>query len=386
MTVYLRHIETCVPETSYRQEYIEARMQAGARTDRQRRLMRQVYRHAGIDKRHSVIRDFMQPAPRELYRVDADGQIDDPRTGERNACFVKHARPMAVQLARRALAACPDISAADVTHVITVSCTGFANPGLDYFIVRELGLAPDVQRYQLGFMGCYAAIPALRMAAQFCAATPRAVVLVVCVELCTLHLHPRGGPDDMLANALFADGAAGTLVTARPPPAGVRALGLGEFASALVPEGEGDMAWSIGDHGFDIVLSSYVPRIIGGVIHQLVDPLLARHRMAAADVKFWAVHPGGRAILDKVEQGLALAPAQLAASRAVLRAYGNMSSATVLFVLRELWDQPDAATGDRVVAMAFGPGLTVESAVLIYVGQAMLAPTSPGALPFKHRA
>ena len=367
--MFVRHIETFVPGTAYRQEYIEARMQHWVRTERQRRVLHQIYRNASIDKRHSVVSDFMSAAPRELYRVDADGEIDDPRTGERNAFFVKHARPIAVDLARRTLAACPGIEPADVTHVITVSCTGFANPGPDYYIVKEAGLRPSVQRYQLGFMGCYAAIPALRMAEQFCAADPKAVVLVLCLELCTLHLHPRGGLDDMLANALFADGAACAIVSARPVPAGQRALALGAFASTVIPEGEGEMAWSIGDHGFDIVLSSYVPKIIGGAIYELVAPLLRAQETGLEGVRYWAVHPGGRAILDKVQSGLGLAPEQVAASREVLRQYGNMSSATVLFVLRELWAQPEARAGDRIIAMAFGPGLTVESAALSYVGQ-----------------
>ncbi|MCE9613427.1 MAG: type III polyketide synthase [Lentisphaerae bacterium] len=384
MPALIHHIETLVPETAYSQAFIEARMRQWARTERQQRVLRQIYRHTSIDKRHSVVSDFVSAAPRELYRIDADGQVDNPRTGERNAFFVKHARPMAVELARRALAACPHIAPALVTHVITVSCTGFSNPGMDYHVVRELGLAASVQRYQLGFMGCYAALPALRMAAQFCAADPCAVVLVVCVELCTLHLHPRGTVDDMLANALFADGAACAVVSGRPAAEGARALALGEFASALVTEGESEMAWSIGDNGFDIVLSAYVPKIIGGVIRELVAPVLRTQSLAPGDVAHWAVHPGGRAIVDKVEAGLGLAPEQVAASREVLRRYGNMSSATVLFVLRELWTSPAVRPGEHIFAMAFGPGLAVESALLevrgAMAGSAAAAGTA-GAMP-----
>jgi len=369
MSIFVRHLETAVPATAYAQEYIEARMLGWAATERQRRILRQVYRNSGIDRRHSVVSDFMSPAPQELYQVGADGAVDNPGTAARNAFFVKHARVMAVDLTRRALANCPGLEAGDVTHVITVSCTGFSNPGLDYAIVRELGLAPSVQRYQLGFMGCYAAIPALRMAHQFCAADPAAVVLVVCLEFCTVHLHPRGGLDDMLANAIFADGAACAIVSARPPPAGSVVLSLEGFASTLIPEGEKDMAWTVSDHGFDITLSSYVPKLIADAIHDFVDPLLAAQRLQGSDIAYWAVHPGGRAIVDKVAEGLGLRPAQVAASREVLRRYGNMSSPTVLFVLQELW-RTAARPGDRILAMAFGPGLTVESGLLrLQMGQ-----------------
>lgn len=361
---YLRHLETAVPPTAYSQEFVEARMEKWAKTERQVRYLRQIYRHSSIDKRHSVVSDFMTPEPSELYRITADGRINNPDSSERNAMFVKHARPMAVELARRTVANCPGLAAADVTHVITVSCTGFFNPGMDYYVVRDAGLSPTVQRYQLGFMGCYAAIPALRMARQFCEADPQAVVLVLCLELCTLHLHPYGSMDDMLANSLFADGASCAVVSGRPPPEGAAAYRFGEFASSIIPQGEKDMAWTVGDHGFDIVLSSYVPKILGAGIRDVMAPLLGGQGLQESDIVWWAVHPGGRAILDKVESGLGLRPEQVAVSREVLRRFGNMSSATVLFVLKDLLATPAAKTGDRVCAMAFGPGLTVESVVL----------------------
>lgn len=373
MDVYLRQLETAVPPTAYSQEFIEARMEQWARNERQVRYLRQIYRRSSIDKRHSVIADFMTPEPRELYRFTADGHLNNPGSAERNAVFVRHARPMAVALARRCLARCPGVEARDVTHVITVSCTGFSNPGLDYHLVRELELSPATQRYQLGFMGCYAALPALRMARQFCEADPHAVVLVLSLEFCTLHLHPYGTMDEMLANSLFADGAGCALVSAVPPPPGQPAFRLEASASALIPQGEQDMAWTVGDHGFDIVLSSYVPGLIGAGIGEALAPLLGAQGLTVGDVAWWAVHPGGKAIVDKVEQGLGLRPAQVAASREVLRRYGNMSSATVLFVLEQLLAEPAAANGDRVCAIAFGPGLTVESLVLAYQG----VPTAP---------
>ena len=261
----------------------------------------------------------------------------------------------------------PGFSRSEVTHVIFASCTGFANPGPDYHIIRELGLRSDVQRYTLGFMGCYAAFPALRMAAQFCEAAADAVVLVVCLELCTLHMQIDDKPDNILANSLFADGAAAALISAREPSTERPAYALRAFSSALVPAGEAEMAWDIGNEGFNIVLSSYVPEIIGANVRHLASEMLQRHDLKLEDIQEWAVHPGGRSILDKVEQSLCLLPEALAASRRVLAAHGNMSSATVLYVLKDLLE--NAAT-DRALtmAMAFGPGLTVETAVLERVG------------------
>jgi predicted naringenin-chalcone synthase len=216
-------------------------------------------------------------------------------------------------------------------------------------------------------MGCYAAFPALRMAAQFCEANADATVLVICLELCTLHMQLKDGTDNILANSLFADGAAAALVSARAPHPGQPAFRLGSFNSTLIPSGESDMAWEIGNEGFNIVLSSYVPDIISSNIGEVLQESLLGNGMDLADVQEWAVHPGGRSILDKVEASLALPGQALACSRSVLRDYGNMSSATVLFVLKELQRTATSARA-TTCAMAFGPGLTVESAFMERIG------------------
>jgi predicted naringenin-chalcone synthase len=272
---------------------------------------------------------------------------------------------MSVEVARRALAQCPGATPAEITHVITATCTGFSNPGPDYYIVREVNLRPSTQRYALGFMGCYAALPALRMAWQFCQADPAAVVLVVSVELCSLHLHFEDGLDSLLANAIFADGAAAAIVSAREPPGGRNSFRLDSFASALIPGAEKDMAWRIGDKGFEMTLSTYVPDIIGASIRSLIEPALAASGLGVADIGRWAIHPGGKAILDKVQSELCLTAEHIQASRDVLHRYGNMSSATSLFVLKEMLAGNSREARDRrVCAIAFGPGLTVETAIL----------------------
>lgn len=365
MAVYVHHIETLLPDNAYSQEFACERMKSWASGERHRRLIHRVYRNSGIETRYSVLDDFRPGAMDPMFKDGPDGKPIVPTTGIRNDRFTKEARLMAVTVARRAVEQCLCVVPEDVTHVITVTCTGFSNPGLDYHIARELDLRPDVQRYALGFMGCYAALPALRMAWQFCHADPSAVVLVVAIELCSLHLQFDDSMDSLLANGLFADGAAAALVTAREPSPKSTVFALDGFASALIPQGEKDMAWRIGDHGFEITLSSYVPSILGATIQSIVEPVLRMHSLCKEDIGPWAIHPGGKAILDKVQSELQLRPEQVEASRSVLRKFGNMSSATILFVLKELLDAHDAdADHKRVLAMAFGPGLTVETAVL----------------------
>jgi predicted naringenin-chalcone synthase len=363
--VYVQHIETLVPENAYTQEFACERMKSWTDGDKQHRLVNRVYQHSGIGTRHSVLAEFSPGAAEPLFKIGPDGKPLEPGTRERNERFAREARRMSVEVARRALGQCPDITPADVTHVITTTCTGFSSPGPDYHIVREVGMRPSTQRYALGFMGCYAALPALRMGWQFCQADPSAVVLVVAVELCSLHLHFEDGMDSLLANAIFADGAAAAIVSAREPCAGRSAYRLDSFASALIPGAEKDMAWRIGDKGFEITLSMYVPDVIGANILSLIEPTLAASGLLVKDIGRWAVHPGGKAILDKVQNELQLTPGQTQASRDVLYRYGNMSSATSLFVLKEVLDTGSVEKSDeRVCAIAFGPGLTVESAIL----------------------
>jgi len=367
MPAYIHRIATRAPSWTYEQSYIRDRMKTWTSDPKAKRLIHAIYNRSGIETRHSVLGDFVEGEDATIYRTDEEGMIISPGTAERNAVYAHASRDLAVKVAQQAIDDAPGFSRSDVTHVVFASCTGFANPGPDYHIIRELGLRNDTQRYTLGFMGCYAAFPALRMAAQFCEADPHAVVLVVCLELCTLHMQIDARPDNILANSLFADGAAAAIVSARAPESSRPAFALRGFASALLPAGEAEMAWDIGNEGFNIVLSSYVPDIIGANVQQFTSSLLRKHDLTLTDIQEWAVHPGGRSILDKVQQSLRLPENALEASRSVLADYGNMSSATVMFVLKELMENAET---DRAMtmAMAFGPGLTVETAVLERIG------------------
>jgi predicted naringenin-chalcone synthase len=363
MPAFIHHIATEVPEFSYSQEMACRRMQGWARSNRTRRILEMVYERSGIQKRHSVSGDFQCETGGPLFATLPDGSLAAPGTAERNVLYASASREMSVKLAARALQECGAFSKEDVTHVIFASCTGFANPGPDYHIVRGLGLRESVQRYTLGFMGCYAAFPALRMASTICEANPDAVVLVMCLEFCSLHLQVSDEPDSIVANSLFADGAACALVSARPPTPGRAAYQLSGFHSALIPSSESHMAWEIGNQGFNMALSSYVPDLIGANVRTLIEDTLRQRGLSRDDVNQWAVHPGGRAILDKVQASLALDPAALDIPRQVLRDYGNMSSATILFVLKEMLAAKETS-GACTLGMAFGPGLTVELALL----------------------
>jgi len=367
MKTYIHHIEPLLPQYSYRQDYARDRMVGWMPGKRNRRLIHGIYDHSGIETRYSVLPDFGPNAEPVLFREDELGRIIEPTTGERNRYYRRCASEMVVQAGRQALENAQGFSAGDVTHVITVSCTGFYNPGPDFDLIKELKLPESTERYNIGFMGCYAAFPAMRMADQFCQARPDAVVLIVCIELCSLHLQFRQEADSLLANSLFADGAAAVLMSARTPAVDRSALAVDSFASALAPEGESEMAWEVGDRGFDIRLSTYVPGIIGSNIGTIIDGVLQNASRALSDIGTWAVHPGGRSIVDRVEKELNLKPEQLEDSRETLRQYGNMSSATILFVLHSILSRPMLKENLPICAMAFGPGLTIETALLEYL-------------------
>lgn len=380
MSAFLRLPETVIPETPLPQDRVREVFAAQPGLDRRAvRIVNASFGGSGIDTRYTVIGELDETARPEttmFYDRDA-GLLASPGTADRNALYVREALPMFVAAARRALAASPDIAPEDVTHVVTVSCTGFHAPGPDFAIVRELGLAPGVERYHLGFMGCYASIPALRAAARFCAADPQAVVLVVSAELCTLHLRSSNDPDTIIASSLFADGAAAAIVTARAPDPSLPGAELDSFATAVAPDSERHMGWTIGDNGFEMILSTGVSKVIEANIDDALaalcsaDPELSHARSCddlPGTVAHWAIHPGGRDILDRVQHRVGLADGQLEPAREVLRTHGNMSSATVLFVLRRILSGDSVRVGERLVAMAFGPGLTMEGGVMTVLG------------------
>ena len=328
------------------------------------RVVAAIYRQTRIRSRGSVLLDDPGTATyaQTFFPPASTAEPAGPPTSVRMDRYASEAGPLAVAAAARALAAAT-MAAGDVTHLVTCSCTGFANPGVDLELVAGLGLPATVARTHVGSMGCHGAFNALRVAEAFVAARPESVPLVVCVELCSLHFQYGARSDVIVANSIFADGAAalvGCDPSRRRGPRDATWL-LERQWSSVLPDSRDEMGWTIGDHGFEMNLSAAVPGTVARHLPATVAAGLATAGLTAAGIGSWAVHPGGPRVLAAVEESLALPPAALASSREVLAEHGNMSSATILFILERLI-RGDAA--GPCVAMAFGPGLTAELALL----------------------
>ncbi len=346
-------------------------------TEDQRRVLAALYRRSGVKGRHTSLR-LPDGAP---LRAASPGGAEPPGTAERVAAWLPAATRLACEAGRAALLDA-QVEPDAITHVVTVSCTGAAAPGIDAGLMRGLELPPGTERTHVGFMGCHGALNGLRVARGLAAADRGATVLLCAVELCSLHFHYGFDPEKVVANALFADGAAavvgvgaergagraasaggaggaGGAVGSRGAPPG--RWSLAATGSCLIPDSGDAMTWTIGDRGFVMTLSPGVPALIAEHLRPWLDGWLAGLGLRLRDVGSWAVHPGGPRILGAVEEALALDGRALAVSRDVLAEHGNMSSPTVLFILQRL-----AAEGAArpCVALGFGPGLVVEAALL----------------------
>lgn len=372
MDVRIRGIGTARPAHSISQDRAA---QLAADTchvsDHQRRVVANLFRMTTVQQRGSVLMSnangngSVSDAEDRLvgfYRGHADAR---PPTSARMTSFAQLAPPLAQEACTTALADA-GIDAAAVTHLVTVTCTGFFSPGIDVMLIKRLGLNPGVKRAQIGFMGCHAALNALHTAVAMAKADPDAVVLVCCVELCSLHFQYAYDPQQLVSSALFADGAAAMVISSEAG-ADFRGWRVAESASMLIDDTEEDMTWRIGDHGFVMTLSARVPQIIERTVRPWLEPLLHRHGLSIADVPHWAIHPGGPRILTAVGAALGLDDAQLQPSREILRDHGNMSSPTVLFILDRLREvRPNAGAGaGACVMLSFGPGLIAEAALLV---------------------
>lgn len=320
---------------------------------------------SGIAQRHTVLADYSCPAEARTFFGRAANFRPEPGTGQRNRLFVEAANELSLAAASR-LVEGDTAWRSRVTHLVTASCTGFSAPGFDIHLVRALGLSPRVARTHVGFMGCYAGFSTLKLARALCQADPSALVLVVHVELCTLHVHFRPDPDTLVANSLFADGVAAALVGGHAHgPLGRQPLSLCGEASFLLPGGEEDMTWHIGDHGFDMTLSPRVPFLLHKHLPNAFAALLDERQVNRDEIAHWAIHPGGPAILEKACKALGLDERHVQVSRDVLAGHGNMSSATIFFLLDQIRRRREPGF---VYACGFGPGLTLESALLHHPG------------------
>ena len=319
--------------------------------ERDCRVFRRMAARSQIEHRYSVL----QPHA-DAGRLDSD---DFYRSGASpdTAARMKMFEQNAFALARRAL---DQLSLDGVTHLIVTTCTGFYAPGLDLQILAHYGLDPAVERTVIGFMGCYAAINALKLARHIVRSEDKARVLILNLELCTLHMQPDGTLEEILSFLIFADGCAASIVSAQPC-----GLELRGFHAHVMADSAEQITWNIGGFGFDMMLAGAVPGTIAAGLPAQLGSILGG--LAPEEIVHWAVHPGGRSILDAVRDGAGLAEEQLALSRRVLRDFGNMSSATIMFVLHDILQTGTAGAG---CGMAFGPGLTVESVIFYATGLA----------------
>jgi len=348
-TAYINRVATAVPPHDIHAAY-RCYAQALFRDNRHNALLfRRMAEKSGIEHRYSCLAPGLDL---ESGVVDSEGFYERgnfPDTATRMRRFEQHAPELAqTAVERLQLGAERD----RITHLLITCCTGFSAPGLDFELVERCKLPSSIERTMIGFMGCYAAINALKLARHIVRSEPSARVLIVNLELCTLHLKETSDVEQVLSSFIFGDGCASSLVSADPV-----GTALDRFHAVLVPGTRDFITWNIRDFGFDMVLSGQVPAAIHDAMHDHRGEIL--DGAAVDSIDLWAVHPGGRTVLDAVERAFALAPSALSASREILRRYGNMSSATVMFVIAELLRS--SARGQTGCAMAFGPGLTAET-------------------------
>lgn len=324
--------------------------------DDDRRRVEAIYRKCGVESRGVASGDDAAD-PLALFRPASAAAPHGPTTAERLHAYAHRAPPLARRSAAAALADA-SVSASAITHLVTATCTGFGAPGWDIDLIGALGLSASVHRINVGFMGCHAALNALRAAQSIAAADPTARVLVCCTEVCSIHFKYQARPDQIVANALFADGSASCVVAASDT--GICTLGA--TASHLFPASADQMSWSIGDHGFEMTLAHELPATVRDQAGAWLAVWLREHALTTDDVRHWAVHPGGPRILTAVAEATALPRETLAASRAVLAEHGNMSSPTVLFILDRMRQQ--GRLDGPALLLSFGPGITPEAMLL----------------------
>jgi predicted naringenin-chalcone synthase len=349
-------IGTAVPAYCHQQMDILQFMQivyAAAETDK--RKLRFLYQQSGISQRYSVLHDYSRPISEWKFYPQTENLEPFPSLEKRMAVYNKQAPLLSVDAIRDCLHNVAHHY--EVTHLITVSCTGMSAPGLDLQIMELMELNKNIFRTSVNFMGCYAAIHALKLADALCQSDTKAKVLIVCTELCTLHFQREATIDNITSSLLFGDGCAAVLVC--NSNSALEGMELSGFHSEVIPKGKRDMAWELSSSGFLMTLSGYVPDLIEEDFLSVVTKALTHSGLKPEDIHHWCIHPGGKKILEAIEHSIGITKEDLSLSYDVLTNYGNMSSATILFVLKKYMHQKQK--GQNIFASAFGPGLTVET-------------------------
>jgi predicted naringenin-chalcone synthase len=347
-------IGTAVPSFCHQQMDILNFMQTVyAVTEADKRKMRFLYKQSGINRRFSVISDYSKGINDWKFYPQSENLEPFPSLEQRMAIYCKHAPSLSVDAIRDCLGHTHHPQT--ITHLLTVSCTGMSAPGLDLQVMELMDLNKSIVRSSINFMGCYAAIHALKMANAICLADKQSKVLIVCTELCTLHFQRDATTDNLTSSLLFGDGSAAVLVT------GDHEGGwhLDDFYSEVIPKGKRDMAWEISSSGFQMTLSGYVPDLIEQDFKSILERAMQKQGLSIEDVSHWCIHPGGKKILEAVAKSLGINNERLKESYEILHDYGNISSASILFVLKKIFQKNEKLT--KLVGAAFGPGLTVET-------------------------
>ena len=324
-------------------------------TETDKRKLRFLYQHSSIKQRYSVIADYGRPTEEWKFYSQTENLEPFPSLEQRMVIFNKQAPLLSVDAIRDCLGHIHDEK--KITHLITVSCTGMSAPGLDLQIMELMDLEKNIFRTSVNFMGCYAAIHALKIADAICKADQQAKVLIVCTELCTLHFQREATLDNITSSLLFGDGSAAILITGDDNEHG--GLHIDNFYSEIIPKGKRDMAWELSSNGFLMTLSGYVPDLIEEDFEKIVSRAVEKENLSIENISHWCIHAGGKKILEAIHKSLGFTNGQLSASYKVLNEFGNLSSASVVFVLKEIVHKKEAI--NKLFGAAFGPGLTVET-------------------------
>ena len=329
-----------------------------ALNEKEKRKLRYLYQHSGIESRYSVLPDFSLPASQWSFFPASENLEPFPSIEERLDIFQQQAPDLGLRAIRNCLDQSPCTA---ITHLITVSCTGMSAPGLDLQLLSLLGLPSNTWRTSVNFMGCYAAIHALKLADLICKSDRAAGVMIVCVECCTLHFQKDYEENSITSSLLFGDGAAAMFVTGENSIPG---LHIEHFYSLVDSNGKEDMNWEISSRGFLMRLSSEIPSLISGDFGELLRQALLPTGIKKEEITDWCIHPGGKRILEAVQRSLELDKDELSHCHDVMREFGNMSSPTVVFVLDRIWRSFEKNHPRKIFGAAFGPGLTMESFIL----------------------
>ncbi|MBS1666088.1 MAG: type III polyketide synthase [Bacteroidetes bacterium] len=350
-------IGTAVPSYKHQQEDILNFMQhIYAMDENDKRKLRFLYHHSGIEQRYSIIPDYSRPISEWKFYPHTENLEPFPSLELRMAWYQKYAAALSVDAIRECLG--NKIHPKEITHLITVSCTGMSAPGLDLQVMELMDLPKNIFRTSINFMGCYAATHAMKLADALCHTDPNAKALIVCTELCTLHFQRDPTMDNIASSLLFADGSAAALISSDENSSG---LHLESFYSEVLPRGKKDMAWELSSSGFLMTLSGYVPDLIEEDFELLTNRALKKNNLTKEEITHWCVHPGGKKILEAIHKSLQLTNGELTPSYEVLKEFGNMSSPTILFVLKKILNNIDLKKRNAVFGAAFGPGLTMET-------------------------